>query len=72
MTGYELVAELRITSKVAAYWKIGMSDLWEVKMDEDRAIGIKYRNRRVIGIYEKGDNNVRQYGEWVDKVFQLL
>ena len=27
MTGYELVAELKVTSKVAAYWKIGMSDL---------------------------------------------
>ena len=39
MTGYELVAELRVTSKVAAYWKIGMSDVWEVIIDEDRAIG---------------------------------
>ena len=30
-------------------------------MDEDCTIGIKCGDRRVIGIYGKVDNNVRQY-----------
>ena len=41
-------------------------------MDDDRTIEIKCGDRRVIGIYGKGDDNVRQYARWVDKVFQLL
>ena len=69
ITGYELVTELRVTSKLTVYWKVGIGDVWEVIMDEDREIGIKCSNRRVIGIYGKGDDSVRQYDKLVDKVF---
>ena len=49
--GYELVTEIRRSSRIAAYWKQGMGDTCEVIMDEDRAIGVRCGGKRVVGVY---------------------
>ena len=61
--GYELVMEIRKSSRIAAYWKQGMGDTCEVIMDEDRAIGIKCEGKRVVGVYAKGNDSRRGYEE---------
>ena len=65
---YELVTEIQRYSRIAAYWKQGMGDMCEVIMDEDRAIGVKCERKRVVGVYIKGNNSRRGYGEWVERV----
>ena len=66
--GYELVIEIRKSTKIAAYWKQGMGDMCEVIIDEDRAIGIKCGRKRVVGVYAKGNDSRRGYEEWVERV----
>ena len=45
-----------------------MGDTYEVIMDEDRAIGVKCEGKRVVGVYAKGNDSRRGYGEWVERV----
>ena len=61
--GYELVTEIRKSSRIAVYWKQGMGDTCKVIMDKDRAIGIKCEGKRLIRVYMKGNDSRRGYEE---------
>ena len=61
MMGYKLVAEMRVTSKVVAYWKVEIGDSWEVIIDENCVIEIKCGNS-ISGIYLRKSICTRKVG----------
>src|SRR6266576_2816363 len=72
MMGYELVAEIKGGSRVVAYWKQGMGDKGRIIVDEEDAIGIHWKGRKIIGVYGKGKGKGIWYKTWVEKIVGYL
>ena len=74
MLGHELVTEVKVGTRVVAYWRQGMGNLCEVIIDEVDAIGIKWQGRKIGEVYggRKVEEGNRRYEEWVKQMANAL
>ena len=74
MLGYELGTEVNVGMRVVAYWRQGMNDVCEVIVDEVDAIGIKWRGRKIVGVYgrKRVETGNSRYDAWVKKAISVL